>query len=65
MGCGINDETWDELISCRSYGEQKEEMGYDCFFSGSVSNMYEAAKVTRKRLKRREKILEEMGEESS
>ena len=65
VGCGINDETWDELISCRSYGEQKEEMGYDCFFSGSVSNMYEAAKVTRKRLKRREKILEEMGEESS
>ena len=62
IGCGVEIETGDELISCKGYSNDKvmEPIFYDCFFNGKVSEMINLAKELKKRLKIRDKILEEM-----
>ena len=61
IGCKQNEETGDEILSCNSYGDQNmtKTIKYDCFFSDPVQ-MVEAAQVLMKRLKIRQKLIDEM-----
>ena len=62
IGCGVESETGDELISCLGYSNDKviEPMFYDWFFNGPVSEMNKLAKEMKRRLKVRDKMLEEI-----
>ena len=62
IGCGVESETGDELISCLCYSNDKviEPMFYDWFFNGTVSEMNKLAKEMKRRLKVRDKMLEEI-----
>ena len=58
------DSTEDELLSCPGFSEQgeetTEEIDFSLVFGGSVHGMIKVANRLRKRLKRREKLLEEI-----
>ena len=60
MGCQVKDETGDEILNCEGFGRKSEtnKMKYDWFYGQSV-NMIEAAKEMIKRLKIRQKLMEE------
>ena len=57
-GCGVKEETGDEILSCEGLGEVNE-VKYSWFYCGSLGEMFLAAEVLRKRLKKRQKIIEE------
>ena len=64
VGCGVNSETGDEILSCTGFTENKNDkiiqsLQYDMLFSGKISEMTEVAKTLIMRLKVRDKILEE------
>ena len=62
VGCGKNIETEKELLECPGFCEgvdtSMEKLPYSVVFGGKVSDMVRVAKEVRKRLKVREKILE-------
>ena len=61
VGCGKNDETEEELLSCPGLMdtlETKINISYSWFFGDSVENKVKIAKIVRKRLKIRQKILD-------
>jgi hypothetical protein len=63
--CEQHSETGDLFIYCSGYGEGKydkeiKNMQYNIFFDGSSSEMHIMAKVISRRLKIREKMLEEI-----
>ena len=63
IGCGIECETGDEIISCKGLSDNNDDlvskpMFYNWFYVGTASDMVELAKVMRKRLKVREKLIE-------
>jgi hypothetical protein len=63
VGCGKKEETEEEFISCPglaedSNDEKKDNVSYSWFFGDSVSDMVKIAKLVRKRIKIRQKILD-------
>ena len=59
VGCDKKIETEDEVLTCRGLGDENEEsVSYEMVFGESVEDMIKLAKVIRKRLKAREKILD-------
>ena len=62
LGCNVNIETEDELLTCPGFCESKETenevISYSLVFGKSVSEMIKVATVIRKRLKVRQKLLE-------
>ena len=66
VGCGVNDETGQEILSCDSYVDGREEemqkvpLLYSIFYFGTPSEMYQLAKVMHKKLETRNKLMEEM-----
>jgi hypothetical protein len=64
IGCNIRIETEEELLSCPGFGEQGEKsneiISFSLVFGDAVNDMIRVAEKIRKRLKRREKILEEI-----
>ena len=64
VGCGVNSETGDEILSCTGLIDNKNDkitqsLYYDMLFSGKTSEMTEVAKTLINKLKVRDKILEE------
>ena len=59
-GCQIMDESGDEILFCKSFGENIEKIAYSWFFSESVSDQIEVAKLMKKKLKERDKLIEEI-----
>ena len=60
----------DIMLSCKELNEGENEeyiqtLFYDMFYSGKTSEMSEVAKILMKRLKVRDKILEEQEQESN
>ena len=52
-------ETEDDFLTCRGLGDENEEnVSFEMVFRESVEDMIKLAKVIRKRLKAREKILD-------
>ena len=64
QGCQVKDETGDEILNCEGFDGKSEtnQMKYDWFYGQSV-NMIEAAKEMIKRLKIRQKLMEESMDE--
>ena len=63
-GCGVNSETGQEILSCDGYVDGTEEMQkvpllYSIFYFGRPSEMFQLAKVLHKKLKMRNKLMEE------
>ena len=64
VGCGENEETGDEVISCSGFTDNKEKeenipiISYQLFFDGKVTEMSEVAKVMMRKLKVRDKLLD-------
>ena len=59
-GCKINQESGEEILSCDSFGQNKEKVMYSGFFSSSVEEQVSVAKVMFQKLKIRKKIREEV-----
>ena len=37
-GCEVNDETGDEILHCKTFGENEENLSYSWFFRDSVED---------------------------
>ena len=61
MGCGKNNETENEFLSCAGFGVRNEEIIYSWLFGTSVNKMVKVAVEIQKRLKIRKNLLEEPG----
>ena len=59
-GCGINEESWEEILQCDSFGENSDNVPYSWFYSSSVDEQVCVAKVMMKKLKNRKNIREEV-----
>ena len=64
IGCGINNETGEEIISCSGYGETSDLGGkpvlYSNYYYGTTSEMSRTARIMMKRLKTRENLMEKV-----
>ena len=62
VGCQLNPESEKELLSCPGFREsnetKNEELTYSLVFGANVSEMVKIARVIRKKLKIRDKLLE-------
>ena len=64
MGCGVNEETGDEVISCSGFTDNKENeenipvKSNQIICDGKVSEMSEVAKVMMRKLKVKDKLLD-------
>ena len=65
VGCKLEIETEDELLNCDGFADTSElsdaNINYEMVFENSVENMIKVAKEIRKRLKVRQKLLDEPG----
>ena len=59
-GCEVNDETGDEILNCKNFGENVENFAYSWFFRDSVEDQILVAKSMMTKLERRRKIREEI-----
>ena len=61
IGCQVREESGEELLNCESYGEngeEKENISYKMFYGESHSDMFLAASIIMKRLKKRQVIMD-------
>ena len=65
VGCKFEIETEDELLTCDGFADKSElsdaNINYEMVFENSVEKMIKVAKEIRKRLKARQKLLDEPG----
>ena len=56
----LREETGDELLSCEGYDETllENQPKYEWFYNNEVQKMIDCAKVMIKKLKKREKMIE-------
>ena len=59
-GCSKNEESADEILTCKSFGENTENVRYSWFFSDKVEDQLLVAKIMEKKLKLRKQIREEI-----
>ena len=61
-GCSENEESREEILLCASFGETSEKIpfSYGWFYSGKVENQILVARILVKKLKMRQKIIEEI-----
>ena len=58
IGCQLNDESGEEILFCKGFGENVQNISYSWFYRESVSDKISVAKIMRKKLKAREKLRE-------
>ena len=59
-GCKTNEESGEELLNCKSFGENKEKVSYSMFFSDLVKEQTKVGNKMMKNLKERKRIREEV-----
>ena len=59
-GCQVNEESGEEILRCESFGENEQKISYSWFYSSLVSEQISAGKVMMKKLKAKDKIVEEI-----
>ena len=59
-GCQENEESGEEILKCESFGENSENASYSMFYSIEVLEQISVGKVMMKKLKAKEKIIEEI-----
>ena len=65
IGCGVNNETGEEILSCSGYSSSNDDNGeqpamYSIFYDGKTSEIFKLAKRLMERLKERDKLKERM-----
>ena len=61
VGCGVNVETVDEILTCTGYSDKNDttnKLTFSLLYSGNTRQMVEIGKVLQKKLKMRQKIIE-------
>ena len=56
----MKEESGDEILFCKSYGENVENITYSWFYSENAQEQVSAAKVMMEKLKARKRIREEV-----
>ena len=59
-GCGVNDESGEEILNCKTVGQSEENFTYSWFFRDSVEDQSLVAKSMMTMLDIRRKIREEI-----
>ena len=59
-GCEVKDETGDEILNCKTFGENEENVSYSWFFRDCVKDQILVAKLMMTKLDMRRKIREEI-----
>ena len=59
-GCLVNEETGEEILRCESFGDNLQKISYSWFYSSKVTDQIEAGKVMMKKMKAKEKLVEEI-----
>ena len=59
-GCLVNEESGEEVLRCTFLGENIEKISYGWFYSKLVSEQISAGKIMMKKLKTKDKIVEEI-----
>ena len=59
-GCQVRDESGDEILFCKIFGENEEKISYSWFYSEKAQEQVSVAKLMMTKLKTRERILEEI-----
>ena len=59
-GCQVREESGDELLFCKSFGENSENITYSWFYSEKAQEQVSAARLMMAKLKARERIREEI-----
>ena len=59
-GCLVNEESGEEILRCNILGENTEKITYDWFYSKMVTEQISAGKIMLKKLKTKDKIVEEI-----
>ena len=59
-GCKTNEESGEEVLNCKSFGENKEKVSYSMFFSDLVKEQTKVGNKMMKNLKERKRIREEV-----
>ena len=59
-GCKVEEESGEEILQCKIFGKDKENLSYKMFFSDKLSDQVCVGKAMVERLKQRKKIREEV-----
>ena len=59
-GCMVNEESGDEILFCKMFGENSDIISYSWFYSESAQKQVDAAKLMMVKLERRKRIREEV-----
>ena len=59
-GCNLVEESGEEILKCKSIGENEDGITYDWFFSDLVENQVSVAKLMMNKLEIRRKLREEV-----
>ena len=59
-GCKLKEEDGQEILQCKSFGENEEKLAYTMFFSDKLSDQVWVGKAMVEKLKVRKKIREEV-----
>jgi hypothetical protein len=59
-GCMVNEESGDEILFCKMFGENSDIITYSWFYSESAQKQVDAAKLMMVKLERRKRIREEV-----
>ena len=56
----VNEESGDEILFCKMFGENSDIISYSWFYSESAQKQVDAAKLMMVKLERRKRIREEV-----
>ena len=59
-GCKVNENSVDDMLGFGSFGESSEKISYSLFYSNEVLDQISVGKVMMKKLKAKEKMIEEI-----
>jgi hypothetical protein len=56
----VNEESGDEILFCKFFGENSDKISYSWFYSESAQKQVDAAKLMMVKLERKKRIREEV-----
>ena len=59
-GCQVREESGDEILFCKSFGENSNKITYSWFYSEKAQEQVSAARLMMAKLKTRDKIRKEI-----
>ena len=59
-GCNVSEESGQELLHCKGFGEVNQNVSYDMFFSEEIEDQLSVGKIMTRKLKERKRLREEV-----